>query len=172
MKTLIIGHKSGIGKAIALSIDEYLGLSKSTGFDINETHDDFDYNQFDCIILNAYDKFNSQLETMFEIVEQVSKNTLIIVVASTSAYKTNPSDFYWAKYSIEKAAIIKAGIDLNTMGYNIAIISPGTVDTHRNNEKNCNKLSTQSIANVALDIIDKFNYGILLEHTVIRTVKE
>jgi len=172
MKTLIIGHNNGIGKSIANSLDEYMGLSKSTGFDINDSHNDYDYNQYECIILNAYDKFNSQLETMFEIVENVSKNTLIIVVASTSAYKTNPSDFYWAKYSIEKAAIIKAGIDLNTMGYNIAVISPGTVDTYRNNEKNCDKLSTQSIANVALDIIDKFNDGILLEHTVIRTVKK
>lgn len=170
-ETLLIGHTTGIGKAIYRALEIKEGVSKSTGFDINESHPNFNYKKYGCIILNAYDKFNSQLNTLFEIAENVDKQTLIIVIGSTSAYKTNPTDLYWAKYAIEKAAIVKAGRDLNTMGYNIAVLSPGTVDTHRNEGKTCDKLSPFSIATSVLEIMDKYKDGILIEHTVIRTVK-
>ncbi len=171
MDTLVIGHTNGIGKAIFDKIDSE-GVSKSTGFNINDNNVGYDYSPYKTIILNASDEFNAQLETMFEIAEAVDKHTLIIVIGSTSAYKTNPSDLYWAKYSIEKAAIVKAGIDLNTMGYNVAVISPGTVDTHRNDGKTCDKLSTSTIAATVGDIILQYSKGILLEHTVIRTAKK
>jgi len=178
MKTLVIGHTNGIGNAIYKRLtkskltSDVVGISKSTGFDINIRNSEFNYNHFDCIILNSYDMFTSQLNTMMEIAEYVDKEKLIIVIGSTSAYKTNPSDLYWAGYAVEKAAIIKLGTDLNTMGYNVAMISPGTVDTHRNAHKDIDKLSTKSIAKIAEKIVDKFQEGVLLEHTVIRTTKK
>ena len=171
MDTLLIGHTNGIGEAIYHTID-CEGISKSTGFDINDENFDFDYSKYNTIILNAYDRFNSQLETMMNIAEVINPKTLFIVMGSTSAYKTNPSDLYWAKYAIEKAAIVKAGIDLNTMGYNVAVISPGTVDTHRNAGKLCDMLKPKDIADTVAEIILKYSKGILLEHTVIRTAKK
>jgi len=171
MKTLIIGHTTGIGKAMYDILDSSVGISKSTGFDINIVNKMYDYSEYECIILNAYDKFTSQIKTMFDIIEVINKNTLVIVIASTSAYKTNPSDLYWAKYSIEKAAILKAGIDLNTMGYNICCISPGIVDTHRNKDKQCKKLPPYTIAETVKNVIDNYEKGILMEHIVIRIRK-
>lgn len=177
MKTLVIGHTNGIGKAIHKILSksdltsEVAGVSKSTGFDINIGNSDFNYNQFDVVVLNSYDMFTSQLNTMMEIADNVDKDTLIVVIGSTSAYKTNPSDLYWAGYAVEKAAIVKLGTDLNTMGYNVAMVSPGTVDTHRNAHKDIDKLSTRDIAKTVETIVKKFKKGVLLEHTVIRTTK-
>jgi len=177
MKTLVIGHTNGIGKAIYKKLNKsnltsvVAGISKSTGFDINIRNTDFNYNQFDCIILNSYDLFTSQLNTLMEIAENFDKDKLIVVLGSTSAYKTNPSDLYWAGYAVEKAAIVKLGTDLNTMGYNVAMVSPGTVDTHRNAHKDIDKLPAKTIAKTVENILSQYTKGVLLEHTVIRTVK-
>jgi hypothetical protein len=109
---------------------------------------------------------------MIDIVENINKDILVIVIGSTSAYKSNPSDFYWAKYYIEKSAIIKAGRDFNTMGYNISIVSPGTVDTYRNVNKNVPKLSPNDIGKSIKQIIEVYkNDGVLIEHLVIRPRK-
>jgi NAD(P)-dependent dehydrogenase (short-subunit alcohol dehydrogenase family) len=178
MKVLVIGHTNGIGKAIhkkltkSKSVGDVVGVSKSNGFDINIRNTDFNYNHYECIILNSYDLFTSQLNTMMEIAEHFDKEKLLIVIGSTSAYKTNPSDLYWAGYAVEKAAVIKLGTDLNTMGYNVAMVSPGTVDTHRNAHKDIDKLPAKTIAKTVETIIDKFKKGVLLEHTVIRTTKK
>lgn len=178
MKVLVIGHTNGIGEAIYKRLSAsskkytiYSG-SKSTGFDINIRNTDFNYDEFDCIVLNSYDLFTSQLNTMMEIAKHIDKKKLIIVIASTSAYKTNPTDLYWAGYAVEKAAIIKLGTDLNTMGYNIAMVSPGTVDTHRNEHKNIDKLSTKTISKIVENIVNQYTKGVLIEHTVVRTTKK
>jgi NAD(P)-dependent dehydrogenase (short-subunit alcohol dehydrogenase family) len=178
MKTLVIGHTNGIGKAIYKRLSksdatsDVVGLSKSTGFDINIRNTDFNYDQFDCIVLNSYDLFTSQLNTMMEIAEHLDKEKLIVVIGSTSAYKTNPTDLYWAGYAVEKAAIIKLGTDLNTMGYNVAMVSPGTVDTHRNEHKDIDKLPTKTISKIVENIVEQYKKGVLIEHTVVRTTKK
>ena len=53
MKTLVIGHTSGIGEELT-QILEADGVSRSTGFDINNRNNDFNYTPYNTIILNAY----------------------------------------------------------------------------------------------------------------------
>jgi|GEM_PF-4945098 len=174
MKVLVIGYRSGIGRAIfdSYKIDEVQGVSKSTGFDLDnsKTHN-IDYSEFDTVILNAYSGFTSQLKTLYEIIDEITSRTHVIVIGSTSTFKTEPTDLYWSKYSVEKAAIFKAVTDLNTMGYNVSCVSPGTVDTSRNALKQCPKLSKDTIVNEVRRISDCFREGTLIEHSVIRTTK-
>ena len=173
MKTLVIGHSVGIGKAIKDRLKSD-GIGISTGFDISKFHPNFDYSNYNTIVLNAYANFCDQLKTIYDIVENktFSKDKLLIVIASTSAYKTNPSNLYWSQYYTEKAAIIQTCRDLNTMGYNTSVISPGTVDTHRNDHKDIPKISPDIIADVVENItLNYFFNDIIIEHLVIRKRK-
>ncbi len=61
MKYAITGHTSGIGKAISESVTNFIGFSKSTGYNINE-HIDRKHiikqcNDVDIFINNAHDGF-------------------------------------------------------------------------------------------------------------------
>jgi len=168
VKTLLIGYKSGIGASIYNNIPNIKGESLSTGFDINKQII-YDYSEFDTIIINAYSDFGSQLRLLYDIIETINKKTLVIVIASISAYRTNQKDISKSKYTNEKAAIIHAGRDLNELGYNVSIISPGITDTRWNKNKDCMKLKTDDISKIIMSAIDNYyNFNILTEHLVMR----
>jgi len=169
MKTLVIGFKTGIGKAIFKLVGND-GISKSTGFDIDK-NSTYNFNKYDCIVLNAYSNFTSQLKTMINILEYIDKNKLLIVVSSTSAKKTNPDNFYWLKYYVEKNAINLTAQHAISMGYNVSIISPATVDTYRNENKKISKLSPKDIATSVKYIISQFKKNILIDFLEVRTKK-
>ena len=167
MKTLLLGYRVGIGKAIYENLNVE-GVGKET-IDIDKIEEsNFDFSPYDCVIINSYSEFTSQLKTLLYIAENVSKDTLIIVIGSTSAYKTNPNDMDRLKYRLEKASIIRAGRDLISMGYNVSVISPDTTDTHYNIDKTGPKLKPSDIADKISYIIENYKNGILIDHLILR----
>ncbi len=170
MKTLIIGGRSGLGRAITTATG-----ADVLNIDINKSRDIWQrikqISEVECVVLNAYDEPLSQLRTFFDVLDVISREVLFVVVASSSAYKSNPSDLYWLKYQVEKAAIIKAGRDACTMGYNVSVISPGNIDTLRNAEKTCDKLEPIEVADEIKRVQELYQQGVLLEHVLIRVRK-
>lgn len=174
--TLIIGHTSGIGKAIS-NIIEFEGVSKSTGFDINDYHKTkrvFDYSKYNSIVLNAYGDFTSQLKTLYSIVENetFNKETIIVVISSIRAYNFTPDTFERSKYSVEKSAINKASRDLSQMGFNVSVLCPGYVNTEFNKSKDVPKMTPEYIAQITKMIISNYvDNGILMKEIVLEKVK-
>ncbi len=172
MKTLLIGHTSGIGLDIANTLNDIIGVSKSTGFDIStDISKEYDYSLFNCIIINAVglDPF-SQIKTFFNIVEHETfdKKSLVIVLSSISAFKENLDTIDKVKYSTEKMSINKASRNLNNLGFNTSVICPGYVDTAWNEKRvDIKKLKTESVAKITKLIYDEyFNEGVLINEIV------
>jgi hypothetical protein len=167
MKTLLIGYRTGIGKAIYDTIP-CDGVSKNE-LDI-DTDFEFDFSKYDCIILNAYSKFTSQLKTLYKILENVGKDRLVIVIGSTSAYRCN-TDIEKLKYTVEKHALIKSCRQLTRMDYKVSILNPDLTDTHYNKHKKCIKLDPKEVAEKVKFIIDNYKNGILIDNITIRRFK-
>lgn len=158
MKTLVIGHTAGIGAELT-QVLEADGISRSTGYDIDHRNNDFDYSQYDNIIINAYGAFTSQLQTLYEIIEHntFNKSTLVIVVSSIKAWNDSPQDINRSKYAVEKSAINKAIRDLNGIGYNVCSICPSYVETGFNKGRDIPMMSVEYIALVVERIINDYH---------------
>jgi hypothetical protein len=172
VKTLLIGHTSGIGLEIFNKLENTIGVSKSTGFDVStDISKDYDYSEYDCIILNAIGlEAFSQVKTFFNIIEHstFSKEKLVIVMSSISAFKENLNTVDKIKYSIEKMSINKATRNLNYLGYNTSVICPSYVNTEWNKKRtDVLKLDATKVASLTELIYDNyFNDGVLINEMV------
>lgn len=172
MKTLVIGHTSGIGEFLT-QVLEADGVSRSTGFDINNRNNDFDYSKYNTIILNAYGNFCSQLQTLYEIIENpnFNKSSLVIVISSIKAWNESPLDISRSKYAVEKAALNKAVRDLDGMGYNTVSICPSYVKTDFNKDKDVPMMTIEYVGlNVKRVIEDFYMYGVRTKEIVLEKV--
>ena len=173
MRTLVIGHTTGIGAELT-QVLEADGVSRSTGYNINDIDKDFDYGDYSTIILNAYGDFCSQLKTLYEIVnhETYTKDTLLIVISSIRAWNYSPDTVERSKYSVEKSAINKAVNDLNGLGYNVTSVCPNYVDTDYNKLKQVPKMTVEYMALVVKRIIEDFyKFSIKTREIVIEKVQ-
>lgn len=173
---LIIGHTSGIGAGLIYNTPYYItkGVSRSTGYDVNNNNTKFDYSEYSVIILNAYGDFTSQLKTLYNIVENptFNKKTLIVVISSIKAWNSVPTDLSRSKYAVEKNALNKASSDLNFMGYSVMTVCPSYVETEFNKNKKVPMLSVDYVANLIWDKITEFHIqGILTKEIIIERVK-
>jgi len=174
IKTLLIGHTSGIGSKIFDILDNTVGVSKSTGFDIStDISKEYDYGSYDCIVLNAVglDSF-AQIKTFFNIIEHKSftKDKLVLVMSSISAFKENLDSVDKIKYSTEKMSLNKATRNLNSIGYSTSVICPSYVDTEWNkNRDDIMKLEPEKVASVTKTVIDNyFEEGVLINEIVLQ----
>ncbi len=173
MKTLVIGHTSGIGEELT-QILEADGVSRSTGFDINNRNNDFNYTPYNTIILNAYGDFTSQLQTLYEIIENdtFNKDTLVIVISSIKAWNETPTDIFRSKYAVEKGALNHAIRNLNNLNYNIVSVCPSYVETSFNKGKDLPMMSVQYLALVVDRIVNDFyKFGIKTIEIAVEKVK-
>ncbi len=173
MKTLVIGHTSGIGAELAQVLNAE-GVSRSTGYNINDIPKDYDYGAYNTIILNAYGDFCSQLKTLYEIVvhNTYTKDTLLVVISSIRAWNCSPDTVERSKYAVEKFAINKAVNDLNNLGYNVTSICPNYVDTEYNKSKQVPKITVAYMAWVVKRIIDDFHkFNIKTREIVIEKIQ-
>lgn len=172
MKTLVIGHTAGIGAEIT-QVLEADGVSRSTGFDVNNRKNDFDYGAYSTIVLNAYGDFTSQIQTLYDIVESdtFNKDTLIIVVSSIKAWNESPQDIGRSKYAVEKNALNFAVRHLNGMGYNVTSVCPSYVETDFNKGRDIPMMTVQYLALVVDRVIEDFyKFGVKTLEVVVEKV--
>lgn len=106
MKVAITGHTRGLGKHLSECFSNYIGMSRSNGFDINNTNKILEYSkECNVFINNAYDGY-AQLDLLYELYnawKDDSSKTIVTVgsMASNAAeWRLKP-----CKYSTVKKAL-------------------------------------------------------------------
>jgi len=132
MKVGIIGHTSGIGKALYAVFDDVVGYSRSNGYDINDYMPYIDEiaDSVDVLIINAHSGFK-QVEMLYDMWERwVDKDKIIVCISSQSG------DNLWSNsypYSVHKSALDEACKQLSRFNGRCKLLNvrPGYVDTPR-----------------------------------------
>lgn len=162
MKIAITGHTKGIGKAIADTFSEHtiIGLSRSNGYDINNTSQICKaIVDCDIFINNAYnsDCQTSLLEKMFMLWRE--KDKLIINIGSTvTDYPRTEIDkdhLPW-DYRDDKKLLQATFRKLAKMNCNcrLALVTPGSTDTDMVRHHNNPKLDPNEVANAVKLIVE------------------
>lgn len=169
MKIVITGHTSGLGKTLydALSKDhEVLGLSRETGHDLSLDLCNFEIDNFDVYINNAYYGY-AQTELLYQLFDKNKyKDCTIINIGSVSADGNKDTV---NEYAIHKAALEKACSQLQLIDSDCRVVhlKLGRMNTpmteHR---KEYPRMETEYVANV-IEWIIKQPKDILLKNITI-----
>jgi len=126
----IIGHTSGIGKAIHEAYPNAIGFSRQNNHNIT---DKLWYNrllEFDIIINNAYAN-HCQTDLLFFL----AKNNFTGKIINIGSISSDGEKSKIHPYATWKAALEHANAQLWNNGFDTCIIKPGLVDTPRVKEK-------------------------------------
>ena len=153
MKYAITGHTSGIGKAISESVTNFIGFSKSTGYNINEHIDRKriikQCNNVDVFINNAHDTFGQTYMLLDLFHEFKDTNKTIINVGSIIAEdKTVLKNYeHLLEYQIQKKSLRTLHNDLVNLDttLNLKYVYFGYVGTERILQKYPNMSPTEYI---------------------------
>lgn len=163
MKIAITGHTQGIGLAIYNSLintNSVIGLSTSTGFNINNVEQIIDnVKDCDCFINNAY--CDQQQEKILSELYKLWKGQQKIIINIGSAVTDYPrlekdKDSEPWPYRDNKISLVKTFRKLSYEGNDLprlVLIQPGATDTDLIKHINCVKLSADKVAdavNIAL----------------------
>ena len=135
MKFGITGHTGGIGLSLANYCDnnnhEWIGFSRSNGYDINDPHPIIE-KALDCdvFINNAHDKY-AQVWVLYHLWQKWKEEKKQIVSISSLSPDVTKNTIW--PYSTEKCALDHACEQLQNSKGNCRIINikPGFVDTPR-----------------------------------------
>ena len=132
MKIAITGHTSGIGLALTKQCNNWIGFSRSNGYDINNPKPWFHRQAMRCDVFvnNAHDRY-AQVDLLYKVWEEwKDQNKQIVCISSVSPDVTKNK--MWT-YSTEKCALNHACEQLqNSKGKcRIINIKPGYIDTPR-----------------------------------------
>lgn len=134
MKVSITGHTSGLGKELSTLYTEYLGFSRSNGFDLTmaELRSKTIAESADCdIFFNNAPIGWAQIELLYELWEHwKDKDRLIVNIGSNSAeYNQN----FAKPYTVQKRALQDACLQMqhSTNKCKVMIVQPGYIDTPR-----------------------------------------
>jgi len=167
-KVVILGHTSGIGLSLSQSFKrkdyEVIGLSKSTGHNIESDYDSIlaITKDADVFINNAYAGFYNVhlLYDLFELWQNQDKVIVNISSDSSDGIKDYPH-----LYAVAKGAIDKASIQLQNCDGRCRVINirPGYVDTPRVEKINAEKMSADDVTRIILWAIDQPSHIYLRE---------
>jgi hypothetical protein len=151
MKYAITGHTSGIGKAVSESVTNFIGFSKSTGYNINERIDRKriikQCNDVDVFINNAHDGFGQtyMLLDLFHAFKDTNKT--IINVGSKVADEILKNYEHLLEYQIQKKSLRVLHNDLIKLDttLNLKYTQFGYVGTERILQKYPNMATTEYI---------------------------
>ena len=155
MKYAITGHTSGIGKAISESVVNFIGFSKSTGYDINNRTDreriinNCATNEVDVFINNAHDEFGQtyMLLDFFHAFKDTNK-TIINVGSDVAEDETILKNYeHFLEYQIQKKSLRVLHNDLIKLDttLNLKYTHFGYVGTERILQKYPNMPTTEYI---------------------------
>lgn len=122
MKVVITGHTSGIGKSL---LERYrqsahvFGMSRSTGYDLSKSIDDFVLTKFDVYYNNAYCGF-AQTDLLYKLFEANKDRHCVIV--NTGSVSADGDRDQVNKYAIHKAALEKACRQLQFVDSNCKVV--------------------------------------------------
>ena len=152
MKVAITGHTSGIGLALTKQCDNWIGFSRSNGFDINKPKPIVEEAlNCDVFINNAHDQF-AQIDLLYVLWEEwkYNKEKQIVCISSLRPdYNANRV----LPYSVEKCALDHTCEQLQMISSPCRVINikPGFVDTPRVADRNVvHKMDPNYIAEVIL----------------------
>lgn len=162
MKIVITGHTSGIGLTLANRLQqdhEIIGLSRSNGYDIDDTTAIVDA-AVDCdvFINNAYCEYQQALllQIMYSMWKDTDKQIISIgsVVTNYPRSQVELEDYPWP-YRDHKIALEKMFRKLawERNSCSLHLISPGPVDTQMVKHLKVPKLNPNSIVDVVLNIM-------------------
>ena len=159
MRIALTGHTSGIGLALTKQCDNWIGFSRSNGFDINKPKPIIEEAlNCDVFINNAHDKF-AQVDLLYALwKEWKDEEKQIVCISSVSPDVTKNK--MWT-YSTEKSALDHACEQLQNSKGNCRIINikPGFVDTPRVASFDAeHKMDPDYIAKVILWCIEQPEY--------------
>jgi hypothetical protein len=153
MKYAITGHTSGIGKAVSNSVSNFIGFSKSTGYDINNRIDREriikQCNDVDVFINNAHDGFGQtyMLLDLFHMFKDTNKTIINVgsVIAEDETVLKNYE--HLLEYQIQKKSLRVLHNDLVNLDttLNLKYTYFGYVGTERILQKYPNMTSTEYI---------------------------
>ena len=153
MKYAVTGHTSGIGKAVTESVTNFIGFSKSTGYNINERTDRKriikQCNDVDVFINNAHDKFGQtyMLLDLFHAFKDTNKTIINVgsVIAEDETVLKNYE--HLLEYQIQKKSLRTLHNDLVNLdtSLNLKYTYFGYVGTERILQKYPDMATTEYI---------------------------
>jgi NAD(P)-dependent dehydrogenase (short-subunit alcohol dehydrogenase family) len=166
MKIAITGHTQGIGKRLAEYFSnnaEVIGLSRSNGYDINNTNSIIDaVKDCDVFINNAYSDYQQAilLEAVYRLWEDTNKTIINIGSTVTNYPRTEITlDNEPWPYRDHKLALQKKFRELswNSTHCHLALVNPGATDTPLIKHLDCIKLAPAEIVEaVALTLANPY----------------
>ena len=160
MRIALTGHTSGIGLALTKQCNNWIGFSRSNGFNINNPERIVrEATECNVFVNNAHDKF-AQVDLLYAIWnEWKDKDKQIVCISSLSPDVTKK---HMHPYSAEKCALDHACEQLqNSKGKcRVINIKPGFVDTPRvaSTYSKIHKMDPNYIAKVILWCIRQPEY--------------
>ena len=163
MKVAITGHTRGLGFACAMlfvnSEHTVLGLSRSNGYDINDTDKIIDaVRDCDVFINNAYDGQNQSilLDRLFS--HWANTNKIIINIGSIiTVYPRlekerdhEPWEYRDHKQSLEQTFRY---LSLQPHTCQMQLVSPGAIDTKMIAHLNCAKMQADNVAQIIYSVM-------------------
>lgn len=170
----ITGHTYGLGKSLALYLNDYevVGFSRSNGYDISKTEDRKNIidlvKNFDIFINNAFYDM-AQVDFLFSLhdlwKDDRTKTHVIISSNSGDGIKKNPHPYAIMKNAVDKTAEQL----LQSAKYRIINVRPGYIDTPRVSNVHENKINPDELAKFIKIIIE--NDSFLISNITLLPVK-
>lgn len=156
MKVAITGHTSGIGKALADVFPEYIGFSRSNGYDINDavTRRQILTESRDCDIFinNAHSKWaQTELLSLFWNEWKDQQKIIVCIGSNTTEY----NQIGGREYTLHKLALEESckQLRLANKPCKVILIKPAYVDTPRVSDIVAPKIDPVELANCVKSIV-------------------
>ena len=149
MKIAITGHTSGLGKSLSEVFPDYLGFSRSNGFDLHfaDKRAEMISQIGDCdVFINNSPIGWNQTSLLYELwAEWQDKARIIINVGSTASDYNHP---YPRPYTMHKKALEGASLQLQQSNKpcKVLLIKPGYIDTPRVDSIDAIKMNSDELA--------------------------
>jgi NAD(P)-dependent dehydrogenase (short-subunit alcohol dehydrogenase family) len=160
MKVAITGHTRGIGKSLSKIFPDFLGFSRSNGYDINDpvARQRILAESIDCDVFvnNAHCDFGQQY-LLYDFWEAwQSKNKIIVNIGSRAADYVYHREYPHYKYSIQKLALEGASKYMThcLRPCKVICVKPGYVDTEGVRDKPGNKMDPDDLATFIKELVE------------------
>lgn len=157
MKVAITGHTSGIGLALTKVFPDFIGFSRSNGFDISKIIDQRSIasNIEDCevFINNAFSDWD-QIDLLYRIWDRWNNNNKTIVCIGSDAADHNRAGA--RPYNIQKRALEHACLQLQQakMPCRVILVKPGYVETPRVSHIKESKIDPSEMASFIKQLVE------------------
>lgn len=160
MKIAITGHTSGIGKSLSGVFHDYIGFSRSNGFDLRIRANRlrmYEVIQDSDIFINNADLGWEQTTLLYELWEQWKDKEKLIVNIGSDAADYQPS--FARAYNVQKRALQDACLQLQQayQPCKVMLIKPGYIDTPRVQQISATKMDPREVALYIKDLIEMKN---------------